>query len=477
MSTSNRKERIKRLERHLRDENPPLAEILPSYRQLDKLAQRLGVLGANESYTDAVSWWPVISILGTYSAGKSTFLNQCVGQDLQRAGNQAVDDKFTVVCYGENDGTVLPGSALDADPRLPFFRISADIDEVAGGEGRRVDSYRQLKTSGSEWLRGKIVIDSPGFDADEQRSSTLLITDHIIDLSDLVLVFFDARRPEPGTMGDTLDHLVSKTVSRSDANKFLYVLNQIDMTAKEDNAEEVVAAWQRALAQHGLTAGRFYRIYAREATPLTDNDQARERLERKRDEDLAEIESRIDQVEVGRAYRIAGELEKNAKFLRDEVVPELQHARSLWKRRTLWLSLAAFGTLLAAFLAWSIAGGHWQGFTLTPLASLDDLMQIVVAGLGIAAAAYLYMWLRRLAGKAVARALDKKLDDGPKRDAVLRGFDRNRKAWWRSLAPKRPKGWSRRTQRQLDTLLKQTNEFVQRLNDRYARPSGAGENK
>ena len=35
----------------------------------------------------------------------------------------------------------------------------------------------------------------------------------------------------------------------------------IDNAAREDNPEEVFAAWQRALAQQGLTAGRFYRIY------------------------------------------------------------------------------------------------------------------------------------------------------------------------------------------------------------------------
>lgn len=57
-------------------------------------------------------------------------------------------------------------------------------------------------------LKGRILIDSPGFDADEQRKATLRITDHIIELSDLVLVFFDARHPEPGAMQDTLEHLI-----------------------------------------------------------------------------------------------------------------------------------------------------------------------------------------------------------------------------------------------------------------------------
>ena len=62
-------------------------------------------------------------------------------------------------------------------------------------------------------------------------------------------MLFDARHPEPGAMRDTLEHLVAGTVRRNDSNKVLFILNQIDTTAGEDNAEEVVAAWQRALAQ------------------------------------------------------------------------------------------------------------------------------------------------------------------------------------------------------------------------------------
>ena len=50
----------------------------------------------------------------------------------------------------------------------------------------------------------------------------------------------------PGTLNqarcgclDTLEHLVEKTVKRSDTNKFLYVLNHLDATAQDDNAEQV----------------------------------------------------------------------------------------------------------------------------------------------------------------------------------------------------------------------------------------------
>lgn len=473
MTGNTTQERIKRLESHLKRENPVLAGCVQSFQRLDRIARKLGLMDSEDSFATQVSWWPVISVLGTFSAGKSTFMNQYVGQDLQRTGNQAVDDKFTVICYGTGAAsTALPGLALDSDPRFPFYQISRDIERVAEGEGRRVDSYLQLKTVQAETLRGKIFIDSPGFDADQQRTSTLLITDHIIDLSDLVLVFFDARHPEPGAMADTLKHLVADTVRRPDATKFLYILNQIDNTAREDNPEEVVAAWQRALAQHGLTAGRFYRIYARNSGTTIDDEQVRERLERKRDEDLDDIEARIHQVEVERAYRVVGVLEKTARHLRDVQVPRLAEARRQWRRRTAWLSAPVFAALVGLFLWWSISGGHWDGLYLTPFAELSVPLQVALAALVGLAAWLLHGKLRAIAGNSVLRGLEK--DDTLARDQapLVRAFNWNLRAWWGSSASTTPRGWGRWRRRQLDSVLGEADGFVQALNDQYARPSG-----
>jgi GTPase Era involved in 16S rRNA processing len=466
-------ERVKRLEDHLRQENPVLAGAVESFQKLDRVARGLGLQDADDSYAVEVSWWPVISVLGTFSAGKSTFLNEYAGDKLQRTGNQAVDDRFTVICYGTGDAaTVLPGLALDSDPRFPFYQISREIEQVANGEGRRVDSYLQLKTCKAESLRGKIFIDSPGFDADQQRTSTLLITNHIIDLSDLVLVFFDARHPEPGAMGDTLKHLVAETVTRPDAAKFLYILNQIDNTAREDNPEEVVAAWQRALAQHGLTAGRFYRIYASSAAMPMENEQTRERLERKRDEDLRDIQMRIHQVEIERAYRVVGVLEKTARHLRDDLVPRIQEARRMWRRRTLWFGLGTFATLLILFLAWSIGAGHWDGLTYRPLARLAEWSQITFAVIAVVALVALYLLVKRLAARSVERTLRRGGDHRHDREALMHAFAANKRAWWCPISSSRPRGWTGRTRKQLDAVLAEADAFIQALNDRYANPSG-----
>ena len=471
MARSSKQERVKRLTEHLKQENPDLARAVAGFQKLDRIARKLGLLEPDESLATQVSWWPVISVLGTFSAGKSTFINQYLGQDLQRTGNQAVDDKFTVICFGAGDsGIALPGLALDSDPRFPFYQISHDISRVAEGEGRGVDSYLQLKTSKAEKLRGKILIDSPGFDADKQRNSTLLITDHIIDLSDLVLVFFDARHPEPGAMADTLDHLVSKMVNRPDSTKFLYILNQIDNAARDDNSEEVVAAWQRALAQYGLTAGRFYTTYARSEAVPTEDEQVRERLERKCKTDMEDIEGRIQQVEVERAYRVAGVLEHTARHIESDLMPVLTEARRRWRTRTGWLSATVFGALGAGFLWWGSRPGNWERVEST-VAGLDQEAQLIGAVVVLLVLWFIYSRMRQVAGGMVMKKLASQ-ELGADREPVLKAFAHNLRAWWHPLTSSRPRGWSRRRRRQLDGVLAETDAFVQSLNDGYANPSG-----
>ena len=129
-------DRIKSLQKHLAEENPLLVEVVDKFVELDQVGLGLGVLTARDSYTTDISWWPLISVLGTFSAGKSSFINQYVGHTIQKTGNQAVDDKFTVLCFSSDQNVrVLPGIALDADPRFPFYQMSEAIDKVAEGEG------------------------------------------------------------------------------------------------------------------------------------------------------------------------------------------------------------------------------------------------------------------------------------------------------------------------------------------------------
>ncbi len=460
--------RLTSLKEHLERENPVLIQAISGFQKLDVIGYKMGLLKADQSYATQIQWWPLISILGVFSAGKSSFINTYLNKPLQKTGNQAVDDKFTVICFGEdNQGKVLPGLALDADMRFPFYRISNEIEKVSAGEGRRIDAYLQLKVTDSSVMRGKILIDSPGFDADDQRTATLRLTNHIMGISDLVLVFFDARHPEPGAMQDTLQHLVGNTIDRSDSNKFMFVLNQMDTAAREDNSEEIVGAWQRALSQKGLTAGRFYTIYNKDIAPPIEDEITRTRFEAKCDADMAEIESRVDQVEAERAYRIVGSMEKEAYRIRDEAVPTITRLKKVWKTRVLRFDAIVWGLIALIVLGASIAlGAAGALFTFllslfaNPVTMLGSIAAIVITVLA------LHFFIRsRVANYMIGKL--KEGDDAP----YTKAFAHNTR-FYRTLFRSSPVGWNKRGREEVDAVLEQASDFVQKLNDQYTQPSG-----
>lgn len=470
-------QRLTDLEKHLDQENPVLLKSVQSFRQLDEVAQAMGLLPTNASLASRIPWWPLISVLGTFSAGKSTFINDFLGETIQRTGNQAVDDRFTVVVYSpETRSHALPGVSLDADPRFPFYQMSQRIESVDGGEGKRIDAYLQLKTCRSDRLRGKILIDSPGFDADAQRDAILSITDHMIDLSDLVLVIFDARHPEPGAMRDTLEHLVVRTKSRGDSSKFLFILNQLDAASREDNPEDLVASWLRSLGEVGMTTGRFYTIFSPSAAPIEDPVR-RQRFEQKRDADLAEIYERMDQVEVERAYRIVASLKKTATEIASDSMPLLTEAQKRWRK----FSLIGDGLMLSAalllFLIWSISAGDWSGLSYQPhwltwfanqgVHFVDELLIALVIVLLIGG----HFGIRRLASLNVGHWLSKEARQRHIDGDILGAFRRSTRTL-RPLLAVKPSGWNSAAQKTIAKVLNDCEIYVQTLNERFTNPRG-----
>ncbi len=450
------KERYKKLKEYLSAENPVLLEVIREYERLDNVARGLGLLDPEESYTAKISWWPLISVLGTFSAGKSSFINTYLGMPVQESGNQAVDDKFTVLCYGAGDRPMtLPGLALDADPRFPFYNISEEVERVEEGEGNRVNLYLQLKTVPSDRIKGEILIDSPGFDADSQRNSILRISSHIIEMSDLVLIFFDARHPEPGAMRDTLEHLVAGTVEHRDRDKILYILNQIDTTAREDNLEDVIGSWQRALSQKGLISGNFYAIYNEEAMQPIDDPAVAERLKRKRDEDWRRIMEKMEGVKIERAYRITKALEDFAKEIRDRKLPGLKEAIQRWGRRVLLADAAAFVLLGGSLAALFVAG----------ILPADP----VIMGGSALAALFLLILIHFRVKSSSARSLVRKNEEN---DPFLARAIESQTKWYRPILSVWSGGWVRRTEEKLEGIIDYSRSAIRRLNDQFVNPYG-----
>lgn len=465
------KQRISALKKHLSVENKELLPVVDEFKRLDAVAYRMGLLASDQSYAADISWWPVVSVMGTFSSGKSSFINQFLGEELQKTGNQAVDDKFTVLCYTKSNSRTLPGSALDADMRFPFFQISEEIEKVSLGEGAQIDRYLQLTTSSSDALIGKVFIDSPGFDADEQRQSVLKLTDHIADLSDLVLVFFDARHPEPGAMEDTLRHLVASSVRRSDAGKFLFVLNQIDVTANEDNVEEVVAAWQRALEKNNIQSGDFFLLY-NEAKSIEITDEAqRDRYKERMQKDLAAIMRRVDHLHEDRMYRVLSALEAKANFIDQTMVPKLKEIKDRWMWRVLFWDAAVLILLACAAV---IVGVNMQWLSVAHIESavFDVVLSRPIFTIALLVTALGSVCLLHHVVRCVTRnVMVKQLRLIEHGEILARAFFLNTR-FWRSIFRPNPVGWGMLSSRKLAAIRQRVDGLVQSLNDRYAQPSG-----
>jgi len=461
-------QRLASLQTHLKQENPVLVAVVDRYKKLDAVAHKLGLLKPGESYATQISWWPLISVLGTFSAGKSSFINSYLGMKLQDTGNQAVDDRFTVISYSSDEASrTLPGIALDGDPRFPFYQISEEIEQVTQGEGSKIDNYLQMKVVPSESLKGKILIDSPGFDADEQRKSTLKLTDHIIDLSDLVLVLFDARHPEPGAMQDTLEHLVKGAQRRNDSSKFLFILNQIDTSAKEDNLESIVASWHKALVQCGLSTGRFYVMFNKDLAVPVEDEGVWSRYLAKRDADYTAVTQRMEEINVERVYRIIGNLESLSNQIEQQAVPQIKLARTRWRKRVLTLDALAMGSVTAGFgaLAWST--GWLSEWVANPMGLLNDWFSLALIAAFVLVLVFIHFTIRRWSAKSIAKSLSTEAVYGDLSHAFIKST-RTLSSVFRS----NPVGWSKRASGKLSSIRNDVDQFVQKLNDNFSSPSG-----
>ena len=86
---SQMRQRLTNLKERLKQENPILSQVVDSFQELDYISRRLGFFDDGQSHATLTSWWPLISILGIYSSGKSTFINHYLQYPLQVTGNQA----------------------------------------------------------------------------------------------------------------------------------------------------------------------------------------------------------------------------------------------------------------------------------------------------------------------------------------------------------------------------------------------------
>ena len=227
---------------------------------------------AEEALETTIKWRPQVLILGNYSSGKSTLINELVGCDIQKTGQAPTDDSFTIITYDDQEGLddvvrlteSRDGKVLLGDPSYPFSGLKK--------HGERFASHFRLKKSNSPFLRDLSIIDTPGMlDSVSERDRGYNYQEVIGDLAgmaDLILVLFDPHKA--GTIREAHASLRATLPMRTFEDRVIFVLNRID------ECESL----QDLLRVYGTLCWNLSQMTGRKDIPpirLTYSDDVRER--------------------------------------------------------------------------------------------------------------------------------------------------------------------------------------------------------
>lgn len=170
-----------------------------------------------------LKWKPMVLIIGNYSSGKSTLINELLGRDLQRTGQAPTDDSFTVITAGGGDEIrEIPGATLVSDEQLPFTRFKE--------YGERFISHFCMKQLPALFLTNMAIIDSPGMlDSVTEKDrgyDYMSVLGEFARMADLVVLMFDPHKA--GTIKETYTAIRSTLPETSGEDRIVFVMSRID---------------------------------------------------------------------------------------------------------------------------------------------------------------------------------------------------------------------------------------------------------
>lgn len=203
--------------------------------KLTPVAQKYGY--SDSPLEENVKWKPKVLLLGNYSSGKSTLVNDLLGGTIQRTGQAPTDDAFTVIAYKEAEDQPdrirvveeREGRSVLNDPEYPFVGLKK--------HGDRFLAHFRLKFVNSPFLKQLVIIDTPGMlDSITETDRGYNYQDVIGELaqnSDLVLLLFDPHKTATGNEAHT--SIRTTLPKKCFEDRILFVLNRVDeCTSLED---------------------------------------------------------------------------------------------------------------------------------------------------------------------------------------------------------------------------------------------------
>ena len=183
-----------------------------------------------------LKWKPIVLILGNYSSGKSTFINELIGHEVQRTGQAPTDDSFTVITAPDAgcEETDLPGSDLVNDARLPFTAFKTF--------GEQFISHFRMKRVKASIFENLAIIDSPGMlDSISEKDrgyDYAAVIKEFARLADLVVLMFDPHKA--GTIQETYNTIRNILPDATGEDRILFVMSRIDEC---DNLSDLVRSY------------------------------------------------------------------------------------------------------------------------------------------------------------------------------------------------------------------------------------------
>jgi hypothetical protein len=435
------------LEKHFANDNPVLLKASKVFHELDQIEYDLGLIEMDETTACKISWWPIISLIGGNSTAKSRFLNNYFGSENMLSGIQASSHKFTVLLQSnQSNPAILPGTALDVDPRYPFYQISRKIEQQQNGEGNKINSYLELKTLNSEHLKGKLFIDAPNINEASSNPIISLLLKHTIEHSDLVFIFtdtFDSTSP-------LVNELIATITLYQDSNKFVYLIDAPAGPLNPARDNDMISSWQRKLSELGLNTGQFIIVPNQEHGIGTPHRV-----------DYAEIDQRMANVAHDRSYRVLHSLEKSIREIENVIMPEVKKDIVLWKERVNMSSLLVLGFIATLAIFAEIQTGILE-FLIDPI--IGPLVVIIL----LAVMTPLHLIISKLQAKLIANRLHDRQKELHLMENLSNIFEKNLTFLHMMLPLTEPVGWNKKTKARLSQLSDKTKELVQSLNDNFS---------
>lgn len=444
------------LEKQFANDNPVLLKALKVFQELDQLEYDLGLIELDETTACKHSWWPIVSLIGGNSTAKSRFINSYLGAEQMLSGIHASSHKFTVFLHSNQiNSATLPGTALDVDPRYPFYKISSQIEQKQAGEGNRINSYLELKTLPSERLKGKLFIDAPNVVTAITTPVISLLTKHTIENSDLVLVFTDIFESESLLVFELIQYIIA----HQDTNKFVYLIDESTASLSTSNNNAIISLWQRKLSELGLNTGQFI-VLSNQQTAVNPSGSG----------NFSEIEQRMANVAHDRSYRVLDALEKNIHDIENIVMPEVKKVIAQWKDRANMSTLVVLSFIATLAIFAEIQVGILEFL-------IDPIIGPILAVILIAVMVPIHLLISKLQAKFIVHKLNAKQKELHLMENLANIFEKGLSFSRMMLPLTEPFGWNKKSHARLLQLDEKTKELVQELNDtfsNYSEPSLTG---